>query len=159
MSEELKECPFCRATGSARIVIERTQEQGGGIDYAFVQCKCTACGPRFADWGNKNYREDAVAAWNSRSSAQSHEAKKGCGKRLAEGQFWTFCGETDMGQTAPALCTECGGEYKLAAQRKGCGRKIHTPDPYSNGKCGFQYMPNELPQLCTECGGRFELAE
>lgn len=37
----------------------------------------------------------------------------GCRKRLATGQWWTFCGETDMGQTLPALCTECGGEYKL----------------------------------------------
>lgn len=39
---------------------------------------------------------------------------QGCKKRLAPGQHWAFCGETDMGQTAPALCTECGGEYKLA---------------------------------------------
>ncbi len=37
----------------------------------------------------------------------------GCKKRLADGQWWKFCGETDMGQTLPALCTECGGEYKL----------------------------------------------
>lgn len=37
-----------------------------------------------------------------------------CEKRLAPGQYWGFCGETDMGQTEPALCTECGGEYKLA---------------------------------------------
>jgi len=36
----------------------------------------------------------------------------GCGEALAEGQWWTYCGETDMGQTAPARCTECGGDYK-----------------------------------------------
>lgn len=40
--------------------------------------------------------------------------RKGCRKKLAEGQWWKFCGETDMGQTLPALCTECGGEHKLA---------------------------------------------
>lgn len=32
---------------------------------------------------------------------------KPCGRRLAAGQHWQFCGETDMGQTAPALCHEC----------------------------------------------------
>ena len=41
-------------------------------------------------------------------------AGDGCGRRLAAGQYWTFCGETDMGQTMPALCTECGGECELA---------------------------------------------
>lgn len=35
----------------------------------------------------------------------------GCGSVLKEGQWFRFCGETDMGQTAPALCTHCGGEY------------------------------------------------
>lgn len=38
--------------------------------------------------------------------------RSGCGRRLAGGQFFTFCGEMDMGQTDPALCTECGGELK-----------------------------------------------
>ncbi len=41
---------------------------------------------------------------------------RGCRKRLAPGQWWAFCGETDMGQSAPALCTNCGGEYKLDDQ-------------------------------------------
>jgi DNA-directed RNA polymerase subunit RPC12/RpoP len=36
-----------------------------------------------------------------------------CGKLLAPGQWWHFCGETDMGQTLPVKCTACGGEYKL----------------------------------------------
>ena len=39
-----------------------------------------------------------------------------CNKPLAAGQWWNFCGETDMGQTMPALCIECGGEYKLKEQ-------------------------------------------
>ena len=30
-----------------------------------------------------------------------------CRKKLASGQWWYYCGETDMGQTAPALCVEC----------------------------------------------------
>lgn len=38
-------------------------------------------------------------------------ARNGCGARLAPGQHWAFCGETDMGQTEPALCTACGGEF------------------------------------------------
>lgn len=40
-------------------------------------------------------------------------AKAGCGKKLALGQYWTFCGETDMGQLSPALCVECGGKLEL----------------------------------------------
>lgn len=34
-----------------------------------------------------------------------------CGRRLADGQDWSFCGETDMGLTSAALCTECGDKY------------------------------------------------
>lgn len=37
----------------------------------------------------------------------------GCGRGLALGQHWVFCGETDMGQTLPVLCTECGGQFQL----------------------------------------------
>lgn len=36
---------------------------------------------------------------------------RGCGRILAPGQWWHFCGETDMGQTLPVLCTYCGGDY------------------------------------------------
>jgi hypothetical protein len=38
----------------------------------------------------------------------------GCRARLAPGQHWSFCGETDMGQTLPALCTNCGGSFTPA---------------------------------------------
>ena len=41
----------------------------------------------------------------------------GCGARLAPGQHWERCGETDMGQTAPVLCEACGG--KLVRAEKG----------------------------------------
>lgn len=40
-----------------------------------------------------------------------------CGRKLADGQYWHFCGETDMGQTLPALCIECGGQFKLADEQ------------------------------------------
>lgn len=33
--------------------------------------------------------------------------EKGCGRQLAPGNWWNYCGETDMGQTAPAICEEC----------------------------------------------------
>ena len=35
----------------------------------------------------------------------------GCGEKLMEDCHWNYCGETDMGQMAPALCTYCGGAY------------------------------------------------
>ena len=37
----------------------------------------------------------------------------GCRRRLAPGQWWRRCGDTDMGQCAPVLCTECGGDLIL----------------------------------------------
>ncbi len=51
-----------------------------------------------------------------------------CGRRLADDQWWTFCGETDMGQTLPALCVECGGEYRLREDPKCslCERPLGT---------------------------------
>lgn len=42
---------------------------------------------------------------------------EGCGKTLEPGQWWNFCGETDMGQTTPVLCTECGGDLKLKREK------------------------------------------
>ena len=63
-----------------------------------------------------------------------------CGKRLATGQWWNFCGETDMGQTMPVQCTECGGEYPLAQPEM---RPVATePAP-----------PNSLPSW-SECALR-----
>ena len=41
-------------------------------------------------------------------------AKTGCGAMLKRGQHWSFCGETDMGQSEPALCTQCGGDLVRA---------------------------------------------
>lgn len=56
--------------------------------------------------------------WNLTWPSLKTRQKRGCRKRLAPGQWWAFCGETDMGQTAPALCTECGGEFKLEPVRQ-----------------------------------------
>lgn len=39
---------------------------------------------------------------------------KGCGDKLAPEQWFKYCGETDMG-SSPALCTDCGGEFKVAS--------------------------------------------
>ena len=39
--------------------------------------------------------------------------KKPCYEKLADGQWWGYCGESDMGQTEPVLCTECGGVFIL----------------------------------------------
>lgn len=38
---------------------------------------------------------------------------KGCNREIAEGQYWSYCGEKDMGQSAPALCRDCGGTLRL----------------------------------------------
>lgn len=56
--------------------------------------------------------------WNLTWPSLKTRENRGCRKRLAPGQWWAFCGETDMGQTAPALCTECGGEFKLEPVRQ-----------------------------------------
>ncbi len=55
-----------------------------------------------------------------RIAAYSRQAgpapKKPCGSPLAAGQWWTFCGETDMGQTAPVLCNVCQPKYGCLRQ-------------------------------------------
>lgn len=38
---------------------------------------------------------------------------EGCGAPLADGSWWRFCGERDI-DSLPALCVNCGGQYKLA---------------------------------------------
>lgn len=48
------------------------------------------------------------------AAMRSLEPPNGCRHRLAEGQYWAFCGEKDMGHTLPALCRECGGEFERA---------------------------------------------
>lgn len=42
---------------------------------------------------------------------------KPCKKALADGQWYKFCGEFDM-DSAPALCVNCGGKFKLKDAEK-----------------------------------------
>lgn len=50
----------------------------------------------------------------SQQNRTAQATAQGCKRKLAAGQHWSYCGETDMGQTAPFLCEECGGVGKLA---------------------------------------------
>lgn len=54
----------------------------------------------------------------SLKESQKSNDGTGCGRRLADGQYWTFCGETDMGQTQRAICQECGGTFRLTEGAK-----------------------------------------
>lgn len=65
-----------------------------------------------APFSTINIRDKCFDAWQA-SRAALMPKKKGCGARLAVGQWFCSCGDTDMGQTAPALCTGCGGDYIL----------------------------------------------
>lgn len=88
-----------------------------------------------------------------------------CGKILKEGQWWHFCGETDMGQTPPALCTECGGRFELASpeiqaehQRKKAERMAELEKERGNATGGaYLYTGegrNEVPNgLLPPAGG------
>lgn len=128
MTEYLEHCPFCGQLEGISLFKESENAHGGGVTYVYVRCSCGACGPRFDDWNNPNSASDATIAWNSRSTAR------------------------------PVMASGTSEKQNGETNRKGCGRKIHTPDPYNKEEvCGFQYMPNESIQLCTECGGSFRL--
>lgn len=43
--------------------------------------------------------------------AWGKDMRVGCTRLLADGQWWNYCGESDMGQTTPVLCTVCSGKY------------------------------------------------
>lgn len=57
------------------------------------------------------------------SHLKSAQKTEGCKRPLAKGQWWGYCGETDMGQTKPALCTSCGGTYRLAGSKNETSNK------------------------------------
>lgn len=62
------------------------------------------------DWpGKAEGKPKPPIIWLDQKPAQ----REGCRRQLAPGQWWSFCGETDMGQTLPALCRECGGDLEL----------------------------------------------
>jgi hypothetical protein len=69
---------------------------------------------------NTIFDADKAELLNHRAATALRQAIKkdryngGCGHKLADDQWWKFCGETDMGQTAPALCEKCEkGGFKL----------------------------------------------
>lgn len=71
-----------------------------------------------------------------------------CGHTLAKGQWWNFCGETDMGQTLPALCTECGGEFKRASVEEMAERKRQADEWLAKNP------PREGPQMYIGAGAQ-----
>lgn len=56
--------------------------------------------------------------------------REGCGRRLAPGQYWEFCGERNVGMEGAVMAGLGGGEFAKKASRG----------------------------LCRECGGLWELA-
>ncbi len=53
-----------------------------------------------------------------------------CNKPLAKGQYWHFCGETDMGQSSPILCTHCGGVYVRTEDQIAEKQRTETKEVY-----------------------------
>jgi len=48
----------------------------------------------------------------------------GCKRTLSANSWFNWCGETDMGQTLPALCVECGGNFELMKEEEVLQREI-----------------------------------
>ncbi|WP_352231411.1 Lar family restriction alleviation protein [Pseudomonas sp. ChxA] len=67
---DIQSCPFCGSADKPRLI---EKEDGGmpgsGIIYAYVECSCKARGPSFADWGNPDYKMEAMTAWNRRNTS------------------------------------------------------------------------------------------
>jgi hypothetical protein len=76
-----------------------------------------ACTNPLADPEQAEIEDKAITAIKQALAAPVQQGGT-CGKLLAPGQWWHFCGETDMGQTLPIKCTNCGGKYKLSAPEK-----------------------------------------
>lgn len=51
--------------------------------------------------------EECTEAFVNSVRKKLPQETRGCGAKLKPGQHWAFCGETDMGQTEPALCNWC----------------------------------------------------
>jgi hypothetical protein len=67
----------------------------------------------------------------------------GCKRRLKGGQWWTFCGESDMGQTNPALCTHCGGDLLPVDDWIEHGdRLVRINAPMTSTNMSYERTPN-----------------
>lgn len=83
-------------------------EQAGCVQHEVMWVANNFDIERFADLVRQDERERLKA-----EGRLKYVMPTGCKKQLAQGQWWNNCGDSDYG-SMPALCTECGGEYKLA---------------------------------------------
>lgn len=70
-------------------------------------CKFESCPPHL----KRLTTQSAAARPLHHAVKEIGEAMKTCGRQLASGQWWTRCGETDMGQTMPVQCVVCEPKY------------------------------------------------
>lgn len=61
---------------------------------------------------NSNVVAIYIDAPTQATGQKSQEAETGCMERLADGQWWSYCGQTRIGAER-ALCTKCGGHFEL----------------------------------------------
>lgn len=74
--------------------------------------------------------------------------KSPCGRFFAPGQWWLRCGDTDMGRSLPALCTECGGDFKLDYPRGPFGKGEAFDPPESNPFVSTQSVSAHQEFMC-----------
>jgi len=69
IDQYLLHCPHCGSNDVA-LTEETPQAMPGSIvSYAFVKCgQCGARGPARNDWNNREYRAQALSAWNKQIS-------------------------------------------------------------------------------------------
>jgi hypothetical protein len=75
----------------------------------------------------------------------------GCGCKLAPGQWWNWCGETDMGQTMPALCERCQPGGHVRADDPDAANVIRHRDALIRAY-GRLHARGEYDNECQVCG-------
>lgn len=75
-----------------------------------------------------------------------------CGRPLAAGQHWNFCGETDMGQTAPVFCEECRPYGLKLRCAKFAGEK---GAPFDEPRPGTDDWPNAHGRRVDHAGNAY----
>ena len=64
----MKPCPFCGNCDVSLRTETPSAMPGSIVTFAYVKCSnCGTQGPKFEDWGNKNYKNDAENNWNNRT--------------------------------------------------------------------------------------------